>query len=66
MNTINYETFNEFMDALRMIILKCTISGKNEFDQPTIQENTAREIVNLTKEYGVELLGILGIDQIEL
>lgn len=62
MDTINYETFNEFMDALKLIILKCTIDGKDEL----IPEDTAREIISLTKEYGVELLGILGIDSIEL
>ena len=62
MDTINYETFNEFMDTLKLIILKCSINGKDE----SIPEDTAREIISLTKEYGVELLGILGIDSIEL
>lgn len=62
MDTINYETFNEFMDALKLIILKCTIDGKDE----PIPEAMAREIINLTKKYGVELLDVLGINFVEL
>ena len=62
MDTINYETFNEFMDTLRLIILKCAIDDQDE----PISQGMAKEIANATKKYGIELLDVLGINFVEL